>query len=746
MHKFVIGLVTFFACVYPSEFCDASSVPPLVGQVLSGTAPISNARIYLLAASSKGYNKRSESLLLSTGHQDAVGNYVLSNKGGFTLTDYDCKPEQQVYLLALGGNISSAGNSNSAIALVSALGPCPIGSQVQEPAIIVNEATTVASVYSLSGFITGAERVSSSSTPLALRGVRNAFATRFNLVDLSGVARRTTPAGNGTLVSNAVGYGVNSTGQNVINHLANILNTCVSSVSATSTECTALFREVTPTAANGCTAGAAIPTDTVAALRIIIQQTDCNVANIWNLTANSGPYPVTPTGVPFDWSISVTYATKVLYPDPVPVDSHGVVDKRYIDQPTGLPFIYSTPRFIAVDSQGNVWFTNSGTGIEKLGPLGQELLIVADGNDPSFPVALSQSYGLAIDRHDNVWITNQNSRFIAEFNSQGVPLSGPAGYPTPATAASQINGALAIDSNDEVWLLTLDGQLCNYSKTGSEDCTKAPARGPYTLPSAAPTAKDDSNSLGLAIDPFHRVWLAAHSNDNDTPEAQTGTVGVLDASGRTPILHEVAAPASTHWQAPMFLSSNNHGDIWLSNQFGGTTATIIGGNKTIHYQSDLIAFHYDEAKNLATLYADISGGLSDTGLCMPRVGMFDGDGSFWVGNYTELSFPKPLCGESLSHFDNNGMQFSPRGIGPDVLNNRKLMVGHSHHGGGARAAGPGGSDTVGSNDFDEPFGLAIDQSGNIWIADGQSYTITELIGAAVPVVTPLSPDHLGQRP
>jgi secreted PhoX family phosphatase len=53
---------------------------------------------------------------------------------------------------------------------------------------------------------------------------------------------------------------------------------------------------------------------------------------------------------------------------------------------------------------------------------------------------------------------------------------------------------------------------------------------------------------------------------------------------------------------------------------------------------------------------------------------------------------------------------------------------------------------VGSNDFDEPFGLAIDPSGNIWIADGQSYIITELVGAAAPVVTPLSPKHLGQKP
>ena len=160
---------------------------------------------------------------------------------------------------------------------------------------------------------------------------------------------------------------------------------------------------------------------------------------------------------------------------------------QFFDSGTGLPYIYSTPNFIAVDSRGNVWFTSSGTGVEKLGPQGQELLIVADGDDPSFPKAWNQSYGLAIDHSDNVWITSLDSRLLAEFSSQGAPLSGQYGYSTPATArsASQTNGALAIDSNDEVWLLTLDGQLCNYSPKGTEDCT-ADAKGPYTLPSAPP--------------------------------------------------------------------------------------------------------------------------------------------------------------------------------------------------------------------------------------------------------------------
>ena len=66
-----------------------------------------------------------------------------------------------------------------------------------------------------------------------------------------------------------------------------------------------------------------------------------------------------------------------------------------------------------------------------------------------------------------------------------------------------------------------------------------------------------------------------------------------------------------------------------------------------------------------------------------------------------------------------------------------------------------GGTGYGSSALTNPFRLALDRSGNVWVANlgsqtaGQG-TITEIVGAAAPVVTPVSiaiqNNALNQRP
>jgi hypothetical protein len=49
-----------------------------------------------------------------------------------------------------------------------------------------------------------------------------------------------------------------------------------------------------------------------------------------------------------------------------------------------------------------------------------------------------------------------------------------------------------------------------------------------------------------------------------------------------------------------------------------------------------------------------------------------------------------------------------------------------------------------------PFSLAIDGSGNVWVSNNTGNSVTEIVGAAAPVVTPLAlavkNNTLGKRP
>ena len=61
-----------------------------------------------------------------------------------------------------------------------------------------------------------------------------------------------------------------------------------------------------------------------------------------------------------------------------------------------------------------------------------------------------------------------------------------------------------------------------------------------------------------------------------------------------------------------------------------------------------------------------------------------------------------------------------------------------------------GSSRVYGSGINGPHGIAIDGSGNVWVANQNSSILTEIVGAAAPVVTPIvtatRTSKLGLRP
>jgi streptogramin lyase len=634
------GLVSLLA---PSA--SAALLPTVNGVVKSGNVNVAKSHVYLMAAKASKYGDPSVSLLTGTANHDRYGNYVPSSADGtFSLTSYSCAPDQQVYLLALGGKTSVSGTDNSSIALISALGACSSLATIAGPSIVVNEVSTVASVYALSGFLRDATHVASSASANAKFGLANAFLTRRNMADLSGNALPTTPTGYGSLTQNDPKL-PSSDAQVKINELANILSTCVSS-DGTGAPCARLFQAVDD--------GLFGQRDTVSVLRRIIDRPARNFDALYALNAKNGPFQpthiVAPTeGVyPYpDWTLTIQYAPPNLQAEP------GV-----------------TARFLAVDAKGNIWITSSASSVTELNPFGKQIFVVGDNSTPQY--GLNGPFGIAIDPNGNVWVGNINTLALTGFDSNGGWLNN---EPTTGFPALPYDGAVAIDSTGQIWLMSQNAHLCNYTYSASTPPLVAGCgNSPYTFSAAQP---GDLNSDGLAIAPSSTVWVASHDRS---------LVGKVDAA--KPASPITPLTTTGDFNCPMFLASNALGDIWVSDQLSDS----------------LIAF---DKQGAPLPHSPITGG----GLCMPRALMFDGADTLWVGNYTDAN---PHCGNSISHFDHRGRPLSPTGLG--------------------------------NQEFTEPLGLAIDPSGNVWVADGQSNFVSEVVGAAVPVATPINPEHLGTRP
>ena len=109
--------------------------------------------------------------------------------------------------MAIGGNAGAGANPN--LAMMAALGSC---SQLKTnlPFIWINEVTTVASAYALSGFMADYAHVGASGTNYT--GLKNAFATVNNLANTS----------TGAALSVAPYYSTMPSGTSATNYLSTV--------------------------------------------------------------------------------------------------------------------------------------------------------------------------------------------------------------------------------------------------------------------------------------------------------------------------------------------------------------------------------------------------------------------------------------------------------------------------------------------------------------------------------------------
>jgi streptogramin lyase len=570
---------------------------PIAGKVMSGKQPLAGAHVYLFAAGNSGHGNASISLLESAavGTSDSTGTYVLSGAdGSFTVPGYyTCSSAQQLYLYVSGGN--SGSGENGAAGELAVLGTCPaLGTTV--PSVIVNEVTTVAAGYAMAGFATDAVHVSSSDTPLALKGLSNAFANAAKLVSTtSGSALTKIPAGTATAP------------QSLVNSLANIISACIQSSGAGSIPCATLFSSVQP--------GSAAPSDTATALIDIAHSPATNAASLFALQTAASPFAPSLSVAPNDYSLGVVYTGGgMIGVASIAIDADGdawLVSEGgdsdnfvgsvaeisntgdFLSGPNGYPVSLEASGPLAIDTSGNAWIANhaddlsldtslielSSSGAVLSGPIGftgggmdtvRSITFDANGNlwmTNSVPNSLTEMspagqflsgpngftgggldfpVAMAIEPTGNVWVGNDQTFAINEFSPAGQPLTGNTGL----TAAGLYGGnAAAVDSQGNIWFTRQggDAQVSKLSNTG------AILSGPVGY-----TGGGISKYRGayyLAIDGDGNVWLPL----NNGP-------GVVELSNAGTVLSGASGYENGISLFSLCVAADGSGDLWVSSE------------------------------------------------------------------------------------------------------------------------------------------------------------------------------------
>jgi hypothetical protein len=588
----------------------------LQGIVHGGQQPVSGATIQLYAAQASGYAATSVKLITGT-------TVTTKGDGSFNITsDYMCpsSPNDQVYLVATGG--SSGAGTNSNLALMTALGSCSTLSS--STVIAVNEVTTVASAYALSGFMADYAHVGTSSNNYT--GLVNAMATVNNLVNTStGQALAVTPAYQTVPTGYTAATFASTVPQAEVNTLANIIAACVNNgvSGAPSTSCTSLFGS---NGTNTITGGAPGVPDTIQAALNIAKNPGSNVAALFTLASSKPPFPSPAlTTAPNDWTIELTFTGGGL---------GGAVSGTS----------YSAATDLAVDGLGNVWVanqnTNTVTELNNLGaPQSPNMKLTPFIKGGFTNSAMSAPTYLAVDTNNNIFVGNENNAKIIEFNNAGGYVRTISG----GGLTSYVLG-LAVDGNNNIWAVG-DVEIAAFNNTGT------PLSGsPYG-------AGIDGLNGAIAVDASNDIWVEGAGNGNVVELNNSGSQLTSSGTDLDNPVPNAAIDGSGQFWAPLTTASSglmlfSSSDVQINyfNSIGSLTLpTSVSIDGAGHIWT---ANTGTNPENVTEMFASGSPlsppdtGYAGVGPAMNQAGanQMDASGNLWVVDTADNSFVTEFVG------------------------------------------------------------------------------------------------------
>jgi hypothetical protein len=345
---------------------------------------------------------------------------------------------------------------------------------------------------------------------------------------------------------------------------------------------------------------------------------------------------------------------------------------------------------IAIDAQGNAWIANTTPNVAKFSPGG----ISANANGYTTP-DLSNPLSIAIDNSGNVWIGNDNGSSsgiwtLSELSSAGGVLSG-SGFTGGGLISPK---GIAIDATGNVW-------TANYANgTGSHYAGGSVSEFSSTGTPISPATNQAGNIHGgyiLGVDSSGNLGkpssLAIDANGN----VWVGNYGGASSPG----LSELSSSGS-------LLSPTGNSPLGYSFVGGNVYAVAITSSGNVFLDAD---YYLDKYSNAGALLSEYQSMDFYNGFGMAA----DGNSNLWICSFGPPSLLVPY--QNVTGFSSSGTVLT----GADGLQATNL----------------------------NPTGIAIDGSGNIWVSNGAAF-VTEFVGAAVPVVTPIAAgvknNTIGTRP
>ena len=296
---------------------------------------------------------------------------------------------------------------------------------------------------------------------------------------------------------------------------------------------------------------------------------------------------------------------------------------------------------------------------------------------------------VAIDGTGNAWAINGYTNNVTELSNLGAALSQSTGY---TGGGLSYPSAIAIDSSGNAWI----------ANSGATSVSKFSPTGAAISSSAGYTGGGVFTPTGIAIDGLGNVWTS-----------NVVSISKLNSSGTA--ISSSSGYRGGGLNTPSAIAFDGDGNAWITNS----------GNSSVS--------KFSSAGTAITSSAGYTGGNMNDPVALA----INSSGDVWVpsansDSFTELSNSGAILSPSTGFY--RGQSFNGPialdGAGNEWIARSGYIEGFSSTPTylGILAVNGGATTT---------YGVAVDGSGDIWVAGNNNSTLVELIGAATPVITPI---------
>jgi YD repeat-containing protein len=410
---------------------------------------------------------------------------------------------------------------------------------------------------------------------------------------------------------------------------------------------------------------------------------------------------------------------------------------------------------IAVDPAGHVWALDSGEGFvePRLQEFSSEGAFLAEfgfaiGKEPG---RLQNPQALAIDGSGNFWVADTGNNRIEEFSSKGAFLraSGSGGTENGQFKAPK---GIEVDAGGDVWV----------ADTGNNRIQELSTSGVYLAQFGRSGANNGqfSEPTGLTLDAEGNVWAADRGNNRVEEVAAGAYVRQFGGEGSGPGNLSAPIDTATDAEGNVWVADAGHNRVQEFNSKGeflfqfGATGTGNGQFTQMH------ALAFDAEGHLWVAAAGRVQEFNAEGEYIRQFGSWgEGNGEFFAlagiavdpaGHVWALDSGEGFVEPRLQEFSSEGAFLAEFGFAigkePGRLQNPQALAidgsgnfwvadtgnnrieEFSSKGAFLRASGSGGTE---NGQFKAPKGIEVDAGGDVWVADTGNNRIQELSTSGV---------------